>query len=219
VSTPADALQKAADALQALEREYADSAAALDGRRARHREAASQVETLSRRVKAADPDAKDFAKLSAERSTARDRAEALLAQVGSAENDHKALGGRVQQARIAHERATRVAAIARIEESSAHLSKRLRLFVAQFAPEVAAHFALVVAENRARAATNSGGSDPFTVWGEGSPDPATVGFWTMVEKAYTQALPAGEERLRYERSMQLANSIWGSVVSAVSGAR
>jgi DNA repair exonuclease SbcCD ATPase subunit len=211
VSTPADALQEAADALQTLEREHADSAAALDGRRARHREAASQLEELHRRVKAADPDAKDFAKLSGERSTARDREEALRSQLARAEGEHRGLGARVQRAREAHQKAIREEALARIRQSSAELDAALSKFLRTFRPQIEAHYRLLVAENAARA-TN----DPFTPWGLAYPDPGLPLFWEMVHRAFLSALAPGSPE---HGSAQRAAQIQGAVAASVMNSR
>jgi predicted nucleic acid-binding Zn-ribbon protein len=183
--TPAEALTRAAEALRSAEEKLAASNADLEARRQRLREAEAAADALSVKIAAADPDAADFPKLSADRTTARDRAEALRSQLATANEAHAQLGRHVGSVRQAHAAAVAAERADRIAASTAALEGALSKFLRSFAVQVAEHGKLL----------EEAGA-PL-----GAPlDPVHPAFWERLRVAYLSSLPPGSpERARAER--------------------
>lgn len=182
MSAPVDALAAAAANLRSAEDKHAASKSALDTRRARLREAETAAAAFSAKIAAADPSSKDFRQLSADRTMARDAAEALRSQLAIAEAEHAQLGKRVDVARRLHGDAIRVEVEARIGQSSAEIDGTLAKFLRLFSERLAAHMKLL----------EEGGSQLAPTL-----DPANPAFWTRLRGLYVSSLKLGSpERVR-----------------------
>lgn len=202
----------------AAERAFADKAAAAREAEAQLRDVDAELEQQRKRVAAlrtkvdaaaqelqhVHADAPEFGQLVDGRAGDVDRLMALERQLEQAETARADEARDVERARAAAAQAGHVLAEARIRAHSAELSKLLVKHVDELLPHVQEHWRLVLEENRARGTHNPGAAwpaaegEPFTVWGEGAPDPTTAGFWNMLAKAYVehQAAPAAEEEGR-----------------------
>ncbi len=190
--------------VEQLERQLTDAVighqagtAALEVRRARVADVEKEIGDCSRKIAMSNPKARDFEKLVAARSSARDRVVALKEQLAAAEQEHAANGKHVDGLRTQVERAYRTAALDAIRADAAQLNAQLSKFVRQLRPQVERHAQLVRAENVARGwdpaawPLSRAALEPFSAWGLAAADPELAGFWNILAIAYAASAPSG----------------------------
>lgn len=199
-----------AQAIAAAERAHAEAARAaregaerlramsaeLEQQRKRSSALRAKIDAAAEELQHVHADAPEFARLVDDRAAAVDRLSALGFQLEGAENTQAEQAKVVERLEASAARAVHALAELRIRRHSAELTKLFVKHLGELVPHVQEHWQMVLEENRARGTFNPGATwpavegEPFTVWGEGSPDPTTAGFWRMLERAYAAHLAA-----------------------------